>query len=52
MGIEALAIVDRHSLAGIVRAHEAAKTTGVRLVVGCWLDLSDGISVLVYPIDR
>jgi error-prone DNA polymerase len=35
LGIEALAIVDRNSLAGIVRAHEAAKTTGVRLVVGC-----------------
>jgi error-prone DNA polymerase len=27
LGIEALAIVDRNSLAGIVRAHEAAKTT-------------------------
>ena len=52
MGIEALAIVDRNSLAGIVRAHEAAKTTGVRLVVGCRLDLTDGLSVLVYPTDR
>ncbi len=28
MGIEALGIVDRNSLAGIVRAHEAAKATG------------------------
>jgi error-prone DNA polymerase len=52
MGIEALAIVDRNSLAGVVRAHEAAKTTGVRLVVGCRLDLSDRQSVLVYPTDR
>ena len=52
MGIEALGIVDRNSLAGIVRAHEAAKTTGIRLVVGCRLDLSDGLSVLVYPTDR
>ena len=52
LGIEALAIVDRNSLAGIVRAHEAAKTTGVRLVVGCRLDLADGMSVLVYPTDR
>jgi error-prone DNA polymerase len=47
MDIEALAIVDRNSLAGVVRAHEAAKTTGVRLVIGCRLDLSDGSSVLV-----
>jgi error-prone DNA polymerase len=52
MGIEALGIVDRNSLAGIVRAYEAAKTTGVRLVVGCRLDLADGTSVLVYPTDR
>ncbi|TQI72324.1 DnaE-like error-prone DNA polymerase [Bosea sp. AK1] len=52
LGIEALALVDRNSLAGIVRAHEAAKTTGVRLIVGCRLDLADGMSLLVYPIDR
>ncbi len=52
MGIEALAITDRNSLAGIVRAHEAAKTTGVRLIVGCRLDLACGMSVLVYPTDR
>jgi len=29
----------------IVRAYEAAKTTGVRLIVGCRLDLADGMSV-------
>lgn len=52
LGIEALAIADRNSLAGIVRAHEAAKVTGVRLFVGCRLDLADGMSVLVYPTDR
>jgi error-prone DNA polymerase len=52
LGIEALGIVDRNSLAGIVRAHQAAKETGIRLIVGCRLDLTDGTSVLVYPIDR
>ena len=52
LGIGALAVVDRNSLAGVVRAHEAAKATGVRLVVGCRLDLSDGMSLLVFPIDR
>ncbi|MCK9514353.1 MAG: PHP domain-containing protein, partial [Pigmentiphaga sp.] len=52
MGIEALGIVDRNSLAGIVRAHEAARTAGIRLVVGCRLDLADGMSILVYPTDR
>jgi error-prone DNA polymerase len=52
LGLDALAITDRGSLAGIVRAHEAAKTTGVRVIVGCRLDLADGAAVLVYPTDR
>ena len=52
LGLTALAITDRNSLAGIVRAHEAAKATGVRLIVGCRLDLTDGMGVLVYPMDR
>lgn len=52
LGIAALAITDRNSLAGIVRAHEAAKASGIRLIVGCRLDLADGSAVLVYPTDR
>src|SRR5258706_4794871 len=52
LGVSALGIADRHSLAGIVRAHEAAKETGVRLIVGCRLDLTDGTVLLVYPSDR
>jgi error-prone DNA polymerase len=52
LGIEALAVTDRNSLAGIVRAHEAARAHGVRLIVGCRLDLCDGLPVLVYPTDR
>src|SRR5579863_5855812 len=52
LGLTALGITDRNSLAGIVRAHQCAQDTGVRLVVGCRLDLTDGTSVLVYPTDR
>jgi len=52
LGIEALGVVDRNSLAGIVQAHVAAKAHGVRLVVGCRLDLRDGASLLVYPMDK
>ncbi|WP_147023044.1 PHP domain-containing protein, partial [Microvirga aerophila] len=52
LSIEALGITDRNSLAGIVRAYEASKETGVRLIVGCRLDLTDGTSLLVYPTDR
>ncbi len=52
LGIEALGVVDRNSLAGVVRALEASRQTGVRLVVGCRLDLADALPVLVYPTDR
>jgi error-prone DNA polymerase len=52
LGIPAVGIVDRNSLAGIVRAYEAAKVTGTRLIVGCRLDLDDFPSILVYPTDR
>jgi len=50
--ITALGITDRNSLAGIVRAYDASRETGVRLVIGCRLDLTDGTSLLVYPTDR
>jgi error-prone DNA polymerase len=52
LGIEALAITDLNSLSGIVRAHEAAKATGVRLIVGSRLRLTDNTEILVYPTDR
>ncbi|MGV2123951.1 error-prone DNA polymerase [Agrobacterium vitis] len=52
LGIDAIGVVDRNSLAGIVRALEASRATGVRLVVGCRLDLQDGMSILVYPTHR
>jgi error-prone DNA polymerase len=52
LGMSAVGIADRHSLAGIVMAHEAAKEVGIRLVVGCRLDLVDGTALLVYPMDR
>jgi error-prone DNA polymerase len=52
LGLPALGVVDRNSVAGMVRAWEASKATGVRLVPGCRLDLADGTSLLVYPIDR
>jgi error-prone DNA polymerase len=52
LGQAALAITDRNTLAGVVRAHLAAKSAGIRLVVGCRLDLRDGPSLLAYPTDR
>jgi error-prone DNA polymerase len=52
LGHAAIAITDRNSFAGTVRAHHAAKQVGIRLVVGCRLDLSDGTSLLAFPKDR
>ena len=52
LGHQAIAITDRNSLAGIVRARHAAKEVGIRLVVGCRLDLRDGTSLLAFPEDR
>ena len=42
LGLEAIALTDRNTLAGVVRAHVAAKELGVRFVVGARLDLVAG----------
>jgi error-prone DNA polymerase len=52
LGIPALGVVDRNSVAGMVRAWEASKATGVRLVPGCRVDLVSGEGLLLYPQDR
>ncbi len=52
LGLKAIGIADRNTLAGAVRAHVAAKREGLRLVVGARLDLNDGPSLLCYPTDR
>jgi error-prone DNA polymerase len=49
LGYTAIAITDRNSFAGIVRAHTAAKKLNIRIIVGCRLDLLDGLSLLAYP---
>ncbi len=52
LGHEAIAITDRNTLAGVVRAHLAARETGIRLVVGARLDFSDAPSLLCLPMHR
>ena len=60
LGLEAVAITDRNSLAGVVRAHTGAKTAGIRLVVGARLDLQveavegaePSLNLLCFPADR
>ena len=52
LGLAAIAVTDRNTLAGIVRAHAAAKQAGMRLIVGARLDLTDAPSLLCLPTDR
>jgi error-prone DNA polymerase len=50
-GYTKIAITDRNTLAGIVRAHVAAKAKGIGFIPACRLDLLDGPSLLAYPTD-
>jgi len=52
LGYKQIAIADRNTLAGVVRAHVAAKKAGLRLIVGCRLELLDGPPLLAYPTDK
>ena len=51
-GYEALAITDECSMAGIVRAHEAASDFGVRLIAGTEVLLADGLKIVLLVQDR
>ncbi|HEY6049045.1 MAG TPA: PHP domain-containing protein, partial [Sphingomicrobium sp.] len=52
LGMDAIGIADRNTLAGVVRMHGACKEAGLRPLIGCRLDLTDAPSLLAYPIDR
>ncbi|HEX4572210.1 MAG TPA: error-prone DNA polymerase, partial [Dongiaceae bacterium] len=52
LGLAGFALTDRNSLAGVVRAHMAAKETGARFIVGARLDFRCGRSLLAFPTDR
>ncbi len=52
LGLSALGVADRNTLAGAVRAHAAAREHGLDLLVGARLDLAEGRSFLCYPMHR
>ena len=55
LGLDALAITDRNSFAGVVRAFEAwknRKSADLKLIVGVRLVTLDGFEALAYPSDR
>src|SRR6202000_1547350 len=53
LGLAALAVTDRNSLAGVVRAHTKAKEIGLKFILGCRLEFADGSPRgLCYPTTR
>src|SRR5579863_7398213 len=51
-GYAGMAVTDRNSLAGAVRAHIAAKEVGLKLVVGAEVTLVDASPVLLWTVNR
>ena len=49
---KAIGITDRNSLAGVVRAHMAAKDVGIKLLVGAEIVPEDAATVVLLPTDR
>ncbi len=52
LGYRALAITDRNSLAGVVRAHVAAKQAQLKLLIGAELTPADAPAVVLLATDR
>ncbi|HSW12430.1 MAG TPA: error-prone DNA polymerase [Solimonas sp.] len=52
LGYAALAITDECSLAGIVRAHDAALEAGLKLLVGAEFRLADGLQLVLLAPDH
>ncbi|HYG78586.1 MAG TPA: error-prone DNA polymerase [Planctomycetota bacterium] len=52
LNLSALAITDRNSLCGVVRAHMAAKEAKLKLLIGAEIAPVDGPPILLYAKDR
>ncbi len=52
LGDAALAITDRNSLAGVVRAHAAAKEVGLKLLIGAEITPADAPPAVLLATDR
>ena len=52
LGYEAIAMTDRATLAGIVRAHGTAKQTGIKLIIGAQLEPVDAMPLVVWAANR
>lgn len=49
LGYAAIALTDCNSVAGVVRAHQAAKLNKIKFIPACRLELVDGPGLLAFP---
>src|SRR5580704_6024611 len=47
-----IAVTDKNSFAGIVRAHTIAKAKDIRLIPAACIELKNGFKVLAYPTNK
>ena len=52
LGYRALAVTDKCSVSGVVRAHEQATELGIQLIIGSELQLQDGPRLVLLVTDR
>ncbi|CAN5590271.1 error-prone DNA polymerase [soil metagenome] len=52
LGYRAIAVTDLNTLAGVIRAHQAAKKSGLKLLIGSRLRFIDAPDVLVWATNR
>jgi error-prone DNA polymerase len=52
LGLPALALTDRDGVYGVVRAHVKARETGVKLIIGSQISVSDGATIVLLAQDR
>ncbi|WP_064272990.1 error-prone DNA polymerase [Gluconobacter cerinus] len=52
LGYDTIGLTDWNTVAGVIRAHLAAREAGLRLLPGCRLALRDGSALLAYPRNR
>ena len=52
LGLAALAITDRNSLAGVVRAHVAAKEVKLKLLIGAEITPTDAPPIVLWAMNR
>src|ERR1043166_6402768 len=52
LGLPALALTDRDGLYGVVRAHIKSRETGLKLIIGSQISISDGSMIILLVKDR